>query len=263
MSSRSGLRRIQHQVVEKVALGIPVGRGRGPKILDQVQPQKLARLGPLPARRAINLRIQRVFLRNQTKWVPVTASRMLPLNALLVLLVGAGCAGRTSVFEIVAYRASGHPKRYRETFDEAYYDRDAAGNVEIVLRRREPSETNPRTDVTQVIHLRTVWRSIPGETVAERPQINGTVSYAVVSGRVGTTFEGAGSIFFRENKRRDALRGSLDLALLKPKRHLSEGSAIFKHAELSGRFHAVRDPRRVARITNDLNRLCAPPPPPP
>ncbi len=214
----------------------------------------------LPTRGAVNLRIQRVFLRNRTKRPPLMAAWNLTANALLALLVGAGCAGQTSVFEIVDHRDSGPPKRYRETFDEAYYDLDGTGNVNIVLRRSEPSKSNPHADVTQVIHLRTVWRSIPGETVAERTQINGTVNYALLSGRIGATFEGAGSVFFRENKRRDALRGSLDLALLKPKRRLTAGSDIFKHAELSGKFHAVRDPRRVTRIVNDLNRLFGPPP---
>ena len=169
-----------------------------------------------------------------------------------------GCAARTSVFNIVDYREAGQARRYQETFHEAYYDVDGEGNVDVVLRRKEPGQSNPALEITQVIHLRTVWRSIPGKTVAERTQINATVSYSIVSGRIGALFEGAGSVFIKENRAGDLLGGALELALLKPKRRLSVGGDIFALAELSGEFRAVKDRRRVVRIVNDMNRLFGP-----
>lgn len=190
------------------------------------------------------------------------------LRAAIVLLPGLffcqllvcviGCSARTSTFEIVDYRESGQPKRYRETFNEAYYDVDPHGNVEIVFRRSEPSEADPDREITQVVHIRSVWRSIPGWTVAHSTQINGTVGYLILTGRVGATFEGAGSVFFNENHRKNRLKGTLDLALLRPTRRLAGGNPIFERAELKGKFRAKRDRRRLVRLVNDMNRLFGP-----
>jgi hypothetical protein len=179
----------------------------------------------------------------------------------LLATAGTGCSVRTSTFEIVDYREPGEAKRYRETFDEAYYTLDEHGNVDIVLRRLSPRETEPGQGITQVIHIRSVWRSIPGDTVAHRTQINATVSYHILSGRVGATFEGAGSVFFTDNRRTDRLVGTLDLATLRPKRRLVAGSPLFRRAELAGEFCAARNPRRVVRIINEMNRRFGPLPP--
>ena len=95
--------------------------------------------------------------------------------------------------------------------------------------------------------------------MAERTQINATVSYSIVSGQIGAQFEGAGSVFIKENRAGDTLEGALELALLKPKHRLGGGD-IFTLAELSGEFRAIRNRRRVVRIVNDTNRLFRGPP---
>ncbi len=180
---------------------------------------------------------------------------------LLPLFAAAGCSVRMSTFEITDYRDPDGAKRYRETFDEAYYALDDHGNVDVILRRATPSKSDPINEIVQVIHIHTVWRSIPGDTVAHRTQINGTVSYHIISGRVGATFEGAGSVFFSEQQRTRTLTGTLDLARLHPKRRLVADSHLFKLAELAGEFRAEHNPRRVVRIINELNRLFGPLPP--
>ncbi len=172
-----------------------------------------------------------------------------------VLVAVIGCSNRTSTFEIVDYRDGGEVRRYRETFDEAYYHLDKHGNLEIVLRRTTPSQPNPGRMITQIIHIRSVWRCIPGNTIAHSTQINGTVSYHIVTGEVGATFEGAGSVFFTQNRKKSTLRGSLDLATLKPTRQLGAAHDLFRRAELRGRFQAKRDPRCVTRIVNEMDRL--------
>ena len=172
--------------------------------------------------------------------------------------MAAGCARSGSVFEIVDYRPDGPPHRYQEVFSEAFYEFDGTGNVDVVLRRSQPSAERADLEITQIIHLRSVWRPIPGETVADRTQINGTVTYCIISGNLGATFEGAGSIFFTHNERKDLLKGSLDLAMLRPTRQLTSTSDFFDKAELSGRFTARRDGRRVRRIVNDINRRFGP-----
>lgn len=185
-------------------------------------------------------------------------SRILVLP--LLFISGTGCSVKTSTFEIVDHRQSGEAERYHETFDEAYYALDGHGNVDIVLRRSAPAESEPGQTITQVIHIRSIWRCIPGATVAHRTQINGTVRYHIVSGKAGATFKGAGSVFFKQNGRRDTLTGTLELALLRPQRRLVAGSTLFERAELMGEFRAQRDPRRVVRTINEMNSIFSRPP---
>jgi len=173
-------------------------------------------------------------------------------------ITGLGCVAAPSTLDITDYRSDGPPQTYREVFPDAYFDLDAAGNVNLVLRRSEVSHEAPGTRITQVVHLRSVWRPIPGVTVAERTQINGTVTYSIISGSLGATFEGAGSIFFELDNDKQRLEGSLDLATLIPVRRLAASGDFFEKAELSGRFVASRDGRRVARIVNDMNRRFGP-----
>jgi len=65
---------------------------------------------------------------------------------------------------------------------EAFYEFDGTGNVDVVLRRSQPSAERAEIEITAIIHLRSVWRPIPGETVVKRTQINGTVTYSISSG---------------------------------------------------------------------------------
>ncbi len=188
-------------------------------------------------------------------------SRALPLIHLfcfLALAMPLGCSGHPSAFEIVDYRDPGDVKRYRETFDEAYYDLDNQGNVNIVLRRAGGRSGPGESDVTQIVSIRGVWRPVPGKTGSHPTQINATVSYYIVGGRVGDTFEGAGSVFFTQNRGKNILRGTLDRAVLRPKRQLAPGEPLFARAELSGEFRAARDRRQVVRIMNEADRLFGP-----
>lgn len=182
------------------------------------------------------------------------------------LLAGlAGCSARKTELQIIDYRPSPAgegraPDVYVETFDEAFYRIDDAGNVDIVLRREQPGLDDPARLFVQIVHVRSLWRSIPGRTVAHRTQINATVSYLILSGAVGASFEGAGSVFYDPGDEGDVLTGELERAYLTPQRRLNGGRALFTRAELSGQFRATYDPRRVVRVLNDMDRLFGPPP---
>lgn len=171
-----------------------------------------------------------------------------------------GCAPKPSTFLIVDHHQPGQARQYEERFPEAYYDVGPDGDLDVVLRRHQPAEGQRREPLTQIIHIHSVWRSIPGQTIAETSQVNATVTYAILSGPEGETFEGAGSVFFEQNRKRNRLKGSLGLALLKPRRSLAPGEALFAGAEVSGEFKAVRDRRRVVRTINELERLFGPRP---
>ena len=175
--------------------------------------------------------------------------------AAAVLAILPGCTARTSTFEIVDHRDPGSVKRYRETFDESYYDLDGSGNLDLILRRCRTAEGAGESEVTQVIHIRSVWRSIPGATVADKDQINATVCYSIVGRGMGATYEGAGSVFYSSDRGNKTLSGTLDRAILRPVRDLNMGEPLFEQTELSGRFIATRNPRRVVRIVNETERL--------
>jgi hypothetical protein len=173
----------------------------------------------------------------------------------LIPILVSGCSTQTTTFEITDYRQPGEARRYRETFDEAYYALDPNGNVDIVLRRAvAPGDAGASEGITQLIHINSVWRSIPGNTFAHSTQINATVKYHILSGRLGATFEGAGSVFYRRARRSAKLNGTLDLATLRPKRRLAAGAALFQQAVIRGQFEAMHDPRRVTQLINDMNR---------
>lgn len=175
------------------------------------------------------------------------------LAALLIPLAGCSTTKNSTIY-ISDYRETGEAKRYRETFDEGYYDIDDLGNVNIVLRRIVEGKEGPGHEIVQVVHLRTVWRSIPGRTIAHDTQINGMVSYYILTGQAGAVFEGAGSIFVKKDRHKPMITGTLDEASLKPTRRLLASHKLFKQARISGTFHAVKDRRRVIGIINQLNR---------
>ncbi len=186
------------------------------------------------------------------------SAKTLPLLFATGFMLLGGCAAKISSIEITDYRDPGEAHQYRETFEEAFYDIDSAGNVNIVLRRKSPNDSAEGEEVTQVIYIHTMWRSIPGITVADKSQINGTVTYGIMGDRMGVTFEGAGSVFVEENKNKNAITGSLELARLKPTRKLTQDSALFHHAEISGEFFAVRDRRKVVHTINEMSRMFNP-----
>jgi hypothetical protein len=171
-----------------------------------------------------------------------------------VLLYTTGCAPEFSTFQITDHRPGEPVERYHEEFDEGYYDLDPDGNVDVVLRRVSSSTPDRGRKITQIIHLRSHWRSIPGRTVADETQLNGTVRYMIRLGRAAAMFEGAGSLFYHETDTEDVIEGSLDHALLSPTRRLAAAPEVFQHAELTGHFRAEYNPRFVTRIIHEMER---------
>ncbi len=173
------------------------------------------------------------------------------------LLFAAGCGTASSKFQVMDYRA-GKAQQYQETFREGFYGQDRDGNVNVVLQRSDPNPENPRDLVTQIVHLKSFWRSIPGQTVAEATQLNGLVTYAILVGERGATFEGAGSMFFQRDPWTGVLNGTLEHASLKPTRRLDDKADVFQQAHLTGTFHAKKDGRRALRMANEIARKFGP-----
>jgi len=193
--------------------------------------------------------------RGSESWRRLAHSNLGRLTVPVCLLSLSACSVRESTFDIVDHRRPGVEERYHERFDEAFFDIDPDGNVDVVLQRRSPDEEHPSQMIIQVIHIRSFWRSIPGTTTAHSTQINATIRYHVLAGRLGATFEGTGSVFFYLDREGRTLTGSLDVGLLEPKRRLMTGGDLFDKAELRGRFRAAHNPRKVVQLINEMNRL--------
>jgi len=168
-----------------------------------------------------------------------------------------GCAGHPAVIQVVDYHAPSDVKRYQETFDEAYYDVDDQGDVHIVLRR-QAGAWGSGEDFTQVVRIKSVWRHVPGRSVSHRSAVNAQVSYFLVGARTGESFEGAGSVHLKVNKKGTKLTATLDQALVRPARKIGSDESVFTKAELSGKIEARRDRRQVVRLSNDMERTFGP-----
>ena len=189
------------------------------------------------------------------------------MAGMLMVVCAGGCSTaipgfepKLSAFEIVDLSDAGNARRYQETFDEAFYDIDAHGDVNIILRNGLPND-GEHDPMIQVIHVRSVWRSQPGRTTAERTQLNAVIGYFVTGPRMGDALEGTGSVFYEQDDE-DVLTGSVDHAVVRPTRQVAPAEPIFTRAELKGKFRAVRDPRQVRQAINELQRRFGPLPPP-
>jgi hypothetical protein len=178
---------------------------------------------------------------------------------LLTTLLGA-CTIQQSRLDVIDFAEDGSTNHYVESFDEAYYDIDDNGNLDLILRRANAGRMADELDLTQVVHIRSIWRSIPGQTIAHDDQINATINYAIMASSTGHTFEGAGSVFFRVSKRKGVLTGELGRAVVKPSRQTSPTRPLFSRAALSGSFRAIYDPKQVKLIKNELRRIFGPHP---
>ncbi len=190
-----------------------------------------------------------------------STGRGLTLIALLALpCAGAGCHPRSTRFEVVDYSADGAPARYYEEFDECFYDLDAQGNIEIVARRKGSMGPDDQNPVTQVVHLSSIWRAVPGTTEVESTQLNATIKYWIRGPSGGVGFEGAGFVLFQENYKRETLTGELELSNLRLTRQVGTSPLLFEQMELTGAFRATRNKRWAVRITNEMERYFGPMP---
>jgi hypothetical protein len=189
-------------------------------------------------------------------------SRVIPARfvkfCLVFCLVSAGCTRPDTSFEIVNYRDHGQIEHLRETFPEAYYDVDREGNIDIVLRAESKRSADNGSRIVQIVRLRSFWRCMPGRTVANRTQLNATVTYCVISPAIVASYAGAGSLFVSQGKHADELTGEVELARLSPGTMVVGDDPVFERSELSGTFQARRDPRQVTRLVNEIERVFGP-----
>ena len=175
----------------------------------------------------------------------------LPLSALAAAGT-VGCATDSAHIQITERPSTLEIRRYQESFDEAYYDLGPSGNLRLVLRKRQPASLEG-DELTQTIVVESVWRPLPGVTVADRSQINGTVTYELAGRRIVQNLTGAGSVFFYENDAADRLTGTLSHVTLESQSP-DLGDGFLQRVELCGDFSASRNPYLALQLANDTRR---------
>jgi len=189
--------------------------------------------------------------------------------ATVLLIIASGCQLPGTRFEIVDFRRGEAAVQYFEEFDECFFRVDPVGNVDVVARRKRPSTADPDIDIVQLVHVRTFFTPVPGRMNVESTMINTTISYLIVSGRTGASFEGGGFVSFDQSPtarrgwvmRERELTGRVESSSLSPQRRRGDAPQIFQRARVVGRFRAVEDARQVVRLLNDMRRQLGPLPP--
>ena len=173
---------------------------------------------------------------------------------MLAGFLGAGCGPKATRVHIRDFQDPDAPRTLYQEFDEAYYRLDAAGGLQLVLRREVPSREVPSETIAQIIHVETFWEPKPGVTYAESSMVNATLTYLICSGRTGIAYQGNGFVSFAEDRRRQKLGGKIEAAELTPVAVRGRPPRPFGQAHLEGTFHAVRHPRRATAVLNEMKR---------
>jgi hypothetical protein len=174
----------------------------------------------------------------------------------ILLAISACSASRmpTNRFLVADYGADGASREMFEDFPQGYYRSGEDGLVDIVLYRPALAVGAIEDDIVQTIHIQTYWRARPGTTHLQDSMLNSLVTYCLMRGDSGITYDGGGFVRYRIPKEGDVLNGVLARANLQPLRRTGDDLQIFHRAALSGRFQAQCDPRRVARLIEEIDR---------
>ncbi|UCG34209.1 MAG: hypothetical protein JSU68_06150 [Phycisphaerales bacterium] len=167
----------------------------------------------------------------------------------------AGCQPRTTRIRIQDFSHPDGPRSLFQEFDDAYYQLDAAGDLNLLLRRRSPSEAIPTEHITQTILVRSYWRPIPGTTRVESSMINAKITYVIQSGRATRVYEGNGFVSFSEHQKGQSLSGRIESGQLRPTGEIGDPPHPFGRARIEGTFRAIRKPRRGTAILTDIKCL--------
>ena len=194
-------------------------------------------------------------------WLSRSGAPIPPTKGVLVsiCILLPACRSNVTRFEVIDYSSNADPLHYFQEFDECYYRVDGEGNIDIVARRRGRPTNRVDDGPVQVVHLRTIYQSVPGQTPVERTMTNATVSYIIMDHGTGVSFDGAGFLLCTIHRNGRELTATLEESTLRPMRRLgTAGPQVFERPCVTGRIYAQLDPRRTLRILNESRHLLRP-----
>ena len=90
--------------------------------------------------------------------------------------------------------------------------------------------------------------------------INAKVTYCLFRENAGVSYEGGGFVRYEEDEKKGILSGRLAGVTLRRLRSVGSDLSIFQQVRVTGSFSASRNPRRVTRMMNDVERAVGPAP---
>jgi hypothetical protein len=180
--------------------------------------------------------------------------------AVLLILAAAGCRPPVTKLRVESHRPGEPPRELVETFDTCAFYWNNRGDLDLVLRRRQPSAVEADAEMVQVFWAHVLWKPVPGTTYAERTQTNATFVYALLDADRAISYEGAGFLYLTLDRSERTLTGAVESGTLAPVRRSGDAVDLLGQCLISGEFEARRDARTVVATLEELRRRLGPPP---
>ncbi len=175
------------------------------------------------------------------------------LTALLAVL--AGCSSQATRLYLTTYDEAGRAQHHYADFNRVAFLVNPSGLLELGMRVEQPSKADPTQTITQLIHVKEVWKPQPGRTAVESSQINVELRYAILTPPTGVRYDGAGFVFAKVAKDGKTVTGDIESGRLAPAYRMADAALPFGPARVKGTFRAVNNPSEVIEITRQLDLL--------
>jgi hypothetical protein len=175
------------------------------------------------------------------------------LTCLLAAL--AGCSSQATRLILTTYDETGREQHHYADFNRVAFLVNPSGLLELGMRVEQPSKTDPTQMITQLIHIKEVWKPQPGRTAVESSQINVELRYAILTPPTGVRYDGAGFVFAKIAKDAKTVTGEIESGRLAPAYRMANAALPFGPARFTGTFKAVNNPGEVIEIARRLDLL--------
>ena len=164
-----------------------------------------------------------------------------------------GCQSpRTTRIELTTFDAKGAAKLHYSEFRRASYRMSPGNELELVFRSERPSSIDPTQAITQIVYIKSFWKSIPGTTYADSSQINARVQYALLTPPTGMRYDGSAFIHYGFQTGTGRLVGTLEDGTLSPRYRMGDAADPLGPCRFSGKFVATENPGDVVNAAQML-----------
>jgi hypothetical protein len=174
---------------------------------------------------------------------------------LMAFLLGtalAGCSTHPTRLQFSTFDGENHCEQAYTYMSTGSYRKLPGGLIELVCRAERASTIDPTQTITQIVHLKTFWDPRPGTTFVESTQIDGDLSYAVLTPPTGVRYDGSGFLTYKLKKNGD-LEGKIESGTLSPRFSMGDAAIPFTNARLEGDVYARENPADVVNTIQSID----------
>jgi hypothetical protein len=176
-----------------------------------------------------------------------------------VLLVLAGCQIPSTRIQLTTYDETGKEQHHYADFKRVAFMITPDGLLELAMRSEQPSSLDPTQTITQLVHMKQVWRPQPGRTAVQSTQIDAVVRYAILTPPTGVRYDGSAFVFSMIKKDANTITGQIESGRLGLAYLMGDAAPPFGPARLVGPFRAARNEAEVMEISRQLDLLFSKP----